>query len=180
MPDRILVYGVTGTGKTTLAAAIAERTGLPWISVDDLTWNPGWVQVEDDEQHRRIAEICEGNRWILDTAYGRWRDIPLARTQLIVGLDYPRWVSLSRLLRRTLARIVDRHPICNGNMETLRGTFSSESIILWHFKSFARKRRRIREWAADPTAPDVIRLTSPKQTERWLASLPAFDQKESQ
>lgn len=172
MPDRIFVYGVTGTGKSTLAAAIAERTGLPWHSVDDLTWEPGWTQVALEEQRRRITEICAGERWILDTAYGKWRDIPLARTQLIVGLDYPRWLSLSRLMRRTALRILDRRPICNGNIETLRGTFSRDSIIWWHFQSFARKRQRIREWAADPTGPDVVRLTSPRETRRWLATLP--------
>ncbi len=171
MPDRIFVYGVTGSGKTTLAAAIAGRTGLPWHSVDDLTWEANWVQVPLAEQRRRITEVCAGERWILDTAYGQWREIPLARTQLIVGLDYPRWVSLGRLLRRTLARILDRRRICNGNVETLRGTLSRESIIAWHFKSFARKRRRIREWAADPTAPDVVRLRTPKETRRWLATL---------
>jgi adenylate kinase family enzyme len=51
------VYGVTGSGKTTLAAQIAERTGLPWHSVDDLTWEPGWVEVPVQEQRRRIEAI---------------------------------------------------------------------------------------------------------------------------
>jgi murein DD-endopeptidase MepM/ murein hydrolase activator NlpD len=36
-----LIYGVTGSGKTTLAEQIATRSGLPWYSVDDLTWEPG-------------------------------------------------------------------------------------------------------------------------------------------
>jgi ATPase family associated with various cellular activities (AAA) len=53
--DRVLIYGVTGSGKTTLAQRVAERTGLPFHSVDDLTWEPGWVEVPADEQRRRIA-----------------------------------------------------------------------------------------------------------------------------
>jgi adenylate kinase family enzyme len=170
MPDRILVYGVTGTGKTTLAARISELTGLPWHSVDDLTWELDWVQVAPDEQRRRIADVCAGERWILDTAYGQWRDVALARVELIVGLDYARWVSLGRLVRRTLARVIDRRPVCNGNVETLRGTLGPDSIIRWHFRSFTRKRARIREWAADPNRT-VVRLTSPRQTRRWLATL---------
>lgn len=110
MIDRILVYGVTGSGKTVLAARVAAQTGLPWHAVDDLTWEPGWVPVPTEEQRRRIAAICAGERWILDTAYGHWIDIPLARTQLIVALDYPRWLSLGRLVRRILLRSVDRRP----------------------------------------------------------------------
>lgn len=169
--ERILVYGVTGSGKTTLAAAIAERTGLPWHEVDQLTWQPGWVPVPEDEQRRRIRDICAGERWVLDTAYGVWLDVPLERAQLVVALDYPRWLSLSRLLRRTLARAVDKRPICNGNLESVRTMLSSDSIIVWHCRSFARKRARIRAMAADPGRPDVVRLTSARATQQWLAQL---------
>lgn len=42
---KVLVYGVTGSGKTTMAEAISKATSLPWHSVDDLTWQPGWVEV---------------------------------------------------------------------------------------------------------------------------------------
>jgi adenylate kinase family enzyme len=168
--DRILVYGVTGTGKSTLAAQLAGRTGLPWHSVDDLTWEPGWTPVPEGKQRQRIAEICAGERWILDTAYGTWLDVPLARAQLIVGLDFPRWVSLGRLLWRTLWRMIDHNEICNGNTESLRQAFSRDSIVVWHFRSFARKRGRIRAWVVSPpgAAEQVVRLTSPRASRRWL------------
>lgn len=172
MADRILIYGVTGSGKTTLAAELARRTGLPWHSVDDLTWQPGWIPVAEDEQRRRIAEICAADRWILDTAYAIWRDIPLARAELVVGLDYPRWFSLGRLVRRTLGRAIDHRLVCNNNTESWREVFSRKSIVLWHCQSFARKRRTMRQWATDPDAPEVVLLTSARQTRAWLAAQP--------
>jgi adenylate kinase family enzyme len=177
--DRVLIYGVTGSGKTTLARQLADQTGLPWHSVDDLTWEPGWVVVAPDEQRRRIAAICAGERWILDTAYGQWLDAVLPRTELIVALDYARWRSLSRLVRRTLMRAIDRKQICNGNTESFRQAFSRESIVVWHFKSFARKRQRIHAWAADPAGPDVVVLTSPAATSRWLAGVPEWARAEA-
>lgn len=169
--QRVLIYGVTGSGKTTLAARLSAITGLPWHAVDELTWEPGWVGVPDDVQCERIAAICAGDEWILDTAYGKWREIPLARAELIVALDYPRWLSLGRLLRRTVARIVDRRPICNGNRETLRTAFASDSIVLWHFKSFTRKRERMRAWDADLDGPRVRRFGSPRELDAWLRGL---------
>lgn len=171
MAGRVLIYGVTGSGKTTLASKVAERTGLPFHSVDDLTWEPGWVPVSAEEQRRRITAICAGDQWILDSGYSTWVDIVLARVDLIVALDYPRWRSLARLARRTLARAIDRRKICNGNTETFRQMVSRDSIMLWHFRSFARKRARMRAWAADRDGPAVIRLTSPAATRRWLADL---------
>jgi adenylate kinase family enzyme len=171
--DRILVYGVTGSGKTALAERISRLTGIPWHAVDELTWEPGWVQVPNDEQRRRIAAICAGEQWVLDTAYGIWLDIPLARADLIVALDFPRWVSLARLVRRTTGRVLDARTVCNGNRESLRHAVSRDSIVVWHFRSFRRKRDRIRSWEGDATGHTVVRLTSPRAVEEWLGRLEA-------
>jgi broad-specificity NMP kinase len=129
VPERILVYGVTGSGKTWLAERISAATGIPWHAVDDLTWEPGWVPVPEDEQRRRVERIFAEERWVLDTAYGAWLDVALAHADLVVALDFPRWLSLSRLIRRGVARAVDRRPICNVTANRFaicsRGTRSS-------------------------------------------------------
>ena len=167
---RILVYGVTGSGKSTAAARIASTTGLPLHLADELTWLPGWVPVDDDVQRERFAAIVATDAWVLDTAYATWKDLVLARCELVVGLDYPRWRSLARLVRRTVTRLVDRKPICNGNVESLRGTLSRDSIVVWHFRSFSRKRARMRAWATSDDVP-ILLFRRPAELERWLASL---------
>jgi hypothetical protein len=111
--------------------------------------------------------------WILDTAYGKWLDVPLERVEVIVALDYPRWLSLSRLVRRTAGRVLDGRQICNGNRESLRNALSQNSMIVWHFTSFPRKRARIRQWSTARTGPEVIVFRTPGETERWLRNLPA-------
>lgn len=170
-PQRILVYGVTGSGKTTLARSIGGATGLPWHAVDELTWEPGWVSAPDDVQRERIAAICAGDRWVLDHAYGKWVEVVMDRVDLVVGLDYPRWLSLGRLVRRTIGRVITREEQCNGNVETVGKVFAQDSIIRWHFRSYASKRDRLRGWEQDAAMPPILRLTHPKLAEAWLRSL---------
>ncbi|BCJ48023.1 hypothetical protein GCM10010168_23820 [Actinoplanes ianthinogenes] len=168
---RIVVYGVTGSGKSTLARAIGERTGLPYHAVDDLTWEPGWVEVPMPVQRERIAAVCAGDAWVLDSAYLAWLDVPMARADLIVGLDFSRGLCLSRLLRRTLHRAVTRTPVCNGNIESLRELFTRDSIVVQQFRSWPRKRARLRAWCSDPAMPPVLLFRRPREVRDWLAGL---------
>ena len=169
--DRILVYGVTGSGKSTAAVAIGERTGLPVTLVDEVTWLPGWIPVEDSVQRELIGEIVAGGRWVLDSSYGAWLDLVLPRVELVVGLDYPRWLSFWRLLLRTVSGAVTKEPRCNGNVESWRNMVSRDSILLWHVRSFARKRDRMRTWLADPEMPPVLLFRRPRDLEAWLDAL---------
>lgn len=171
VPSRVLLYGVTGSGKSTAARRLADVTGLPLVDVDAVCWEPGWVQVGVEEQRRRFTAICAGDRWVLDTAYGVWTDLALARAELVLALDYPRRVSLFRLVRRTASRIVRRTDVCNGNRETVLRALDDDSIIRWHFRSFRSKRERIRAWEADPAMPPVVRFTRSRDLDAWIDRL---------
>ena len=91
--------------------------------------------------------------------------------QLVVGLDYPRWLSFGRLVRRTVSGAYTRELRCNGNVESWRNMLSRDSILIWHFRSFARKRDRMRAWAADPDLPPVLLFRRPRELEVWLEAL---------
>lgn len=168
---RILVYGVTSSGKSVAAERIAAKTHLPLTLADELTWEPGWVPVAKDEQRRRFAAVVARDRWVLDTAYGAWLDVVLPRVDLVVGLDYARWFSLQRVFRRSVMRAIDQKPICNGNTESLRGILGRDSIIGWHFRSFGRKRSRMRAWASAAEGPAVLLFTRSRDLAAWIDTL---------
>ncbi|MFK5584398.1 adenylate kinase [Serinicoccus sp. LYQ131] len=170
--ERILVYGVTGSGKSTAARRWGERLGLPVHLVDEeVGWLPGWQLRPVAEQRRLAAELASQDRWILDSAYGSFRDLVLPRAQVVLALDYPRAVSLARLVRRTARRYRTRERVCNGNTEDARQILSRDSILLWHARSFTRKRRLMRRWEADPQGIPVLRVSRPRDLERALTRL---------
>lgn len=90
----------------------------------------------------------------------------MPRASLIVALDYPRWISLLRLLRRTVRRAATREEICNGNRESFARSFSRESIIRWHFQSYRSKKERIQQYLE--AGLPVQRFRRPRDLERWL------------
>jgi adenylate kinase family enzyme len=151
-----------------MAMSLGELTGIPVTSVDDICWSPGWVQMPPEEQIAHFDALTRTETWILDSAYGPWRDLAYARADLVVALDLARLVSLARLLRRTRARIVDRQEICNGNHESWRTVFARDSLVVWHFTSFRRKREEMREWEAAASGPPVVRLRRPAHAREFV------------
>lgn len=165
---RILVYGATGSGKSTMAEILGRLTGVPMTSVDDICWNPGWVPMPEADQIAHFDALTRTDAWILDSGYGSWRHLAYERADLVVALDYPRLTSLARLLRRTAARVIDRQVVCNGNRESWRAVFARDSLVVWHFTSFRRKRTEMRTWEAAASGPPVIRLRRPRQGRAFI------------
>ena len=168
--QRVLFHGVTGSGKTSAARAYAQAVGLPFYPYDDVVgWLPEWQQRPVEDQRKLTAAIAAGDRWVVDSAYSSVCELLLARAELVVALDYPRWLSLGRLLRRTVRRCLTGEPVCNGNTETWRLVLSRDSIIVWHFRSFAAKRKEVAAMQADPGMPPVISFRRPRDLAAWIA-----------
>ncbi|MCL2514371.1 MAG: adenylate kinase [Microbacteriaceae bacterium] len=171
LPRRILLHGATGSGKSTAAAAIAEKLGTALVLADEIGWLPGWVERPVGDQRAMVADAAAGDSWVFDSSYGKWRDVMIGRVDLIVGLDYPRWFSLQRLLRRTGRRVRTGETICNGNRETLAKAFARDSIIVWHFRSWRRKRDEMRSWAADADVVPTLLFRHPADLQAWIDAL---------
>jgi adenylate kinase family enzyme len=172
--QRIAVIGTACSGKTTLAAHLAQKLGVRHIELDALNWQPNWTQTPTDVFRARVADALNTDTWVVDGNYCKVRDIVWTRADTIIWLDYPLPVILVRLFRRTVRRVVTREELWNGNRETLRGTLlSRDSLLLWALKTYRRRRRETPMWLARPEHQHLmlIHLTSPRAADRWLAQI---------
>ena len=68
---RILIIGNAGSGKTTFAKALAEKTQLPLIHLDKLLWCGEWEHLSRDEFDTILQEELDKDEWIIDGNFGR-------------------------------------------------------------------------------------------------------------
>jgi adenylate kinase family enzyme len=171
---RIAVVGTTGSGKTTLARALAERLHIPHVELDSLYWGPNWAEATEPVFREWVSAALRGDAWVVDGNYSKVRDIIWGKADTVVWLDYSLPVMLWRLVRRTLRRIILREELWHGNRESWREAFFSRESILWWMLTTYKRRRR--EYPALLSRPEyahltTIRLRSPKDAGRWLRAV---------
>lgn len=172
--SRIHVVGTCGSGKTTVAARLAELLGVRHVELDALFWGPGWRKAAEEDFLAAVGEAVAGDAWIVDGNYSRVRDLVWAHADTVVWLDYSLSRVLAQLTHRTVRRCVRHERLWHGNRERLRtALLSRESILLWAVRTYARRRRDYRDLQR---RPDYARLTfihlrSPAETKTWLENV---------
>jgi adenylate kinase family enzyme len=171
-PERVLVAGVTGSGKTTFSARIAEMWSLRQVEIDALFHGPNWTprpEFLDD-----VRAFAAEDRWVTEWQYTSkgTDEILTPRAQLAVWLDYPYAVVRSRLLRRTLARGILRRELWNGNREkgpwNLLTRDPEQNILAWQTATLHNWAERFPELQERFPHLTIVRLGHPRETERWL------------
>jgi adenylate kinase family enzyme len=172
--QRLIVLGASGSGKTTLAKALATLIDAPFVELDALNWGPNWTAVDTATFRSQVAAATGGECWVVDGGYASARDLLWPRADAIIWLDYPIWVNLWRLFWRACRRIRSKEELWNGNRESFRTNFlSRDSLFVWVVQTHRSRRRRYEQAFASPkyAALPVVRLRSPRATDRWLHTI---------
>jgi adenylate kinase family enzyme len=170
---RLSMVGTSGSGKSTVGRAAAERLGVPFLELDSIRHQAGWAELPDDEFRRRTTAFLDeaGDGWVVDGNYSAVRPIVRARATHIVWLDLPRWRVMAQIVPRTLGRNLLRRELWNGNREPVFGILKRdplENIVLWAWTTHGRRRREY----AEQLDERWVRLRTRREVDRWLASLP--------
>jgi len=169
-PRRVIVAGVSGVGKTTLAGRIGKVAGIPHTEIDALFHGPDWTprpEFDDD-----VRALVARESWVTEWQYSAARPLLAARADLLIWLDLPfGTVTLPRVVARTLRRRLGRQELWNGNIEPPLATFFTdpEHIVRWSIRTRNLYRERIVAVAAEHPDLPIVRLRTTRGVERWLA-----------
>lgn len=167
---RILVSGLPGVGKTTLARHIEQRLGVRRHELDLLHHGPGWTKRPSFEAD--VAAWADDPTWVTEDQYHSLLGTLLwERADTVVWLDLERPIVMRRVVRRSLLRAALRTELYNGNREQWRHLLDADHPIRWSWSNHRMRRARTELLTAAHPDVRVVRLRTPRHVDAWLAEL---------
>ena len=139
---RMVIIGVTSSGKYTLAENLARRFGHLCIELDALHWEPNWQEAPLEVFRMRVKNAIRAEKWVVAGNYHVVRDLIWPQAEMIIWLDYPFLTVLWQLTRRTFLRWWTHEVLWGTNREPFWQHFklwSQESLFHWLFKTYWRR-----------------------------------------
>lgn len=160
--NKILVLGCPGSGKSTFARALAARTGLPLIHLDNVWWRADGSHISRDEFDRALAGLLAGEKWIMDGDYSRTYEVRVRACDTVIFLDYPEEVCMAGIV----ARVGQARP----DMPWTEKALDPELVAL--VQSYARDNRPVLlDLLQKFPEKQAIVFTTREEADRWLSEL---------
>ena len=97
---KAIVIGCPGSGKTTFAEKLRDKTGLPLFYLDSIWHKPDRTHISREEYDERLSEILSLDKFIIDGNYSRTLERRLAACDTVFLFDLPADVCLEGAVSR--------------------------------------------------------------------------------
>ena len=85
---KILIIGISGTGKTTLTKKLSALFGLPVYHLDKFIWKENWVEATQDELTENVKNVISKNEWIIEGWISPLAKEKIEAADYVIYLDY--------------------------------------------------------------------------------------------
>jgi adenylate kinase family enzyme len=167
-PERVLVAGTSGAGKTTMAECLGRVLELPHVEIDALFHGPAWTPRESFAAD--VEAFSAQPRWVTEWQYGAVRALLAERADLLAWLDFPRARVMRQVVTRTIRRRFRRQVLWNGNIEPPLWTIFTdpEHIVRWAWTTHVKTTAEIATLAHQRPGLTIVRLRNWREAEQWL------------
>ena len=91
---KVIIIGCPGSGKSTFARSLHNKTGTPLYYLDMLKWNSDKTTVSKEIFLDRLNGILSEDEWIIDGNYASTMELRMSVCDTVFFLDYPLEVCL--------------------------------------------------------------------------------------
>lgn len=97
---KIIIIGCPGSGKSTFARALHNKTGIPLYYLDMLYWNADKTTVSKDVFIERLKKVLSEDEWMIDGNYGSSMELRMAECDTVFFLDFDSDICISGIKER--------------------------------------------------------------------------------
>ena len=97
---KIIVIGCPGSGKTTFAEKLRDKTGLPLFHLDAIWHKADRTHISREEFDARLAEILALDSYIIDGNYSRTIETRISACDTVFLFDLPTEICIEGALSR--------------------------------------------------------------------------------
>lgn len=163
---KILVIGISASGKSTLARQLGEKIKREVIFVDSIIWLPGWKYIGDNAFVEEIRKILNRPDWLLEGwIESSIKDEVFSAADTIIYLDHPKWVGVLQYLKRWWRHRKDARPELPDSPEKFSFKFLK---LVWTKGEAISINKSLGRVNVDHK---LIRLSSKKQIQEFLNNL---------
>lgn len=91
---KVIIIGNAGSGKTTFAKKLHQKTKLPLVHLDKVYWIGEWEHISREEFDAELQKELEKEQWIIDGNYDRTISHRLKYCDTVFYFELPRIVCL--------------------------------------------------------------------------------------
>jgi adenylate kinase family enzyme len=171
---RIHILGASGSGATTLGAALAQRLGVPQLDADSIYWrptDPPFTEARPIPERLALlhASLPSAGGWVFSGSSLGWANPAEPLYELIVYLRLDPAIRMERLRRRERLRYGRRIEPAGDMAEAHRAFFVWAAA--YDTAGLEQRSQTAHEaWLAGQTIP-VIRLDSAEPTPHLVRSV---------
>lgn len=163
---RVLIIGGNGSGKSTFAKALAEKTALPCVHLDKILWCGNWEYLSNEEFDVLLEAELEKDCWIIDGNYERTLEKRLQYCDTVFYFDFPTVFCLFGVTQRIIKNYGRTREDMGGNCPE-KFDFEFYKAVL----RFNKRNRPKTKALLEKYKPNVIIFKNRKEAKRYLSSL---------
>lgn len=164
--QKIVVVGVSASGKSTFSRSLAQKTHLPLFHMDEIMWRPGWKYIGDQKTIEALREITGKNQWIIDGYITtQARSFVFEKADVIFHLDYNPYLLCWRYIKRCIKHRKKPRPELPNNPDKFSWEFFMRILLKEEAVGLVENLDKVRP------QNKIMRFTSSRTAESYMKNI---------